>query len=92
MIALTFPRPCFGVFDGDRVKANRFLVLPNVEMLPPLITIILSTCCRSREFHGDGVHAMPGVGSGQAFPDKHVTQVATAVGTLDFCSHTVGVR
>ena len=35
---------------------------------------------------------MPGVGTGQAFPDKHVTQVATAAGTLDFCSHTVGVK
>ena len=92
VIALALPRTWFDMIDGNGVKPDGLLVLANVEMLPPLITIILSICCRPCEFHGDGVYAMPGVGSGQAFASKHMTQVATAVSTHDLCSHTVAVR
>ena len=33
----------------------------------------LPVCCWPRELHGHGVHAMPSVGRGQAFPNKDVT-------------------
>ena len=71
---------------------NGLLALAVLEIFPPFIIIILPVFFRSRELHGDGVHAMSGVGGGQVLSNKHVTQMATAVGTLDFGSRSVLFR
>ena len=92
VIALAFPKPCFDMFDGDRVKPDGFLVLANVEILPPFIEKMSSTCCGPRESHGYGVHTVPGVLRGKAFTEEYVTQMSSAVVALNLDPMAVWVR